>query len=142
MKRLKRFNENKVEDIDYDYVYECFAELIDENKVEIELIEGEYVTGTIYQVPKSPYITLRLITIRKEDRRITNQDNSIGDKKSPIYNYINSHNQNNILLQDLEVGFKRLSDKYPDYNLKFTDYGTSIFIEIFNEKEKEEKYPF
>jgi hypothetical protein len=136
MKRLKRFNESKVEDIDYDYVYECFAELIDENKAEIELIEIE----NVYLIPS--YITLRLITIRKEDRRITNQDNSIGDKKSPIYNYINSHNQNNILLQDLEVGLKRLSDKYPDYNLKFTDYGTSIFIEIFNEKEKEEKYPF
>jgi hypothetical protein len=135
MKRLKRFNENKVEDIDYDYVYECFAELIDENKAEIELIEIE----NVYLIPS--YITLRLITSRKEDRRITNQDNSIGDKKSPIYNYINSHNQNNILLQDLEVGLKRLSDKYPDYNLKFTDYGTSIFIEIYAEV-KEEKYPF
>jgi hypothetical protein len=136
MKRLKRFNENKVEDIDYDYVYECFAELIDENKAEIELIEIE----NVYLIPS--YITLRLITIRKEDPRITSHGNPIGNKKSPIYNYINSYNQNNILLQELEVGLKRLSDKYPDYSLKFTDYGTSIFIEIFNEKEKEKKYPF
>jgi len=137
MKRLKRFNENKVEDIDYDYVYECFAELIDENKAEIELIEIE----NVYLIPS--YITLRLKTPYSQFECIgsTSQNNPIGNKKSPIYNYINSHNQNNILLQDLEVGLKRLSDKYPDYNLKFTDYGTSIFIEIYAEV-KEEKYPF
>lgn len=132
MKRLRRFNESKVENIDYDYVYECFAELIDDDKIEIELIEGGIIS----------YITLRLRTIRKEDPRITNQGNPISNKKSPIYNYINSHNQNNMLLQELEVGLKRLSDKYPNYNLKFTDFGTSIFIEVFNEKEKKEEYPF
>ena len=132
MKRLKRFNEGKLEELDHDYVYQCFAELIDENRVEIELIEGIYV--------KSPYITLRLITIGKE-ARITSRSNPIGNKKSPIYNYINSHNQNNMLLQELEVGLKRLSDKYPYYDLNFTDYGTSIFIEI-HDKLKEENYPF
>ena len=135
MKRLKKFNESKT-GIDYDYVYQCFAELIDEDKVEIELIDVHVIT---------PYITLRLGSSLLIDPRITNQVNPIGNKKSPIYNYIDSYNQNNILLQELEVGLKRLSDKYPDYNLWFTDYGTSIFIEIHDEETSifiEENYPF
>jgi hypothetical protein len=32
MKRLRRFNESKT-DIDYDYIYQCFAELLDDEKI-------------------------------------------------------------------------------------------------------------
>ena len=130
MKRLRKFNES-VSQIDYDYVYDCFSELIDDNKVEIELVEGNY----------DDYITLRLKTQPKEDPRITDQAKSIENKKSPIYNYITGHNSNNELLQELQVSLNRLSDKYPDYKLQFHDYGHSIFMEIFKNKE-EEKYPF
>jgi len=130
MKRLRKFNES-VSQIDYDYVYDCFSELIDDNKAAIELIEGNY-----------DYITLRLKTQPKEDPRITDRSNPIENKKSPIYNYIIGHNSNNELLQELQVSLNRLSDKYPDYRLQFHDYNTSIFIEIFNSNKKEEQYPF
>ena len=130
MKRLRKFNES-VSQIDYDYVYSCFAELIDDNKAEIELITS-----------KEPYISIRLKNRPKEDSRITNQAKTIKDKKSPIYNYIIGHNSNNELLQELQVSLNRLSDKYPDYRLQFHDYGNSIFIEIFNSNKKEEQYPF
>lgn len=129
MKRLRRFNES-LSQIDYDYIYQCFGELIDDNKAEIELIESE-----------EPYITIRLRTQPKEDPRITSQVKQIENLNSPIHNYINSHNSNNELLQDFKVGLDRLSDKYPDYKLQFRDYGTSIFMEIFKNKE-EENYPF
>lgn len=129
MKRLRRFNES-VSQIDYDYVYDCFSELIDENKVEIELIEGNY----------DDYITLRLRTSPKMDPRTTSQLKPLNE--SHIHTFIKEHNSNNELLQEAEVSFKRLSDKYPDYRLQFTDYGTSIFIEIFNSNKKEEQYPF
>jgi hypothetical protein len=132
MKRLRRFNES-VSQIDYDYVYSCFSELIDDNKADIELMKDYYQVS---------YITLRLRTQPKEDPRITDRANPIGNKKSSIYNYIIGHNSNNELLQELEVSLNRLSDKYPDYRLKFHDYGNSIFIEIFNSNKKEEQYPF
>jgi hypothetical protein len=132
MKRLRKFNES-VSQIDYDYVYDCFSELIDDNKVEIELMKDYYQVS---------YITLRLRTQPKEDPRITDRANPIGNKKSSIYNYIIGHNSNNELLQELQVSLNRLSDKYPDYRLKFHDYGNSIFIEIFNSNKKEEQYPF
>ena len=38
MKRLRRFNESKTE-IDYDYVYQCFAELLDDEKAKIREIQ-------------------------------------------------------------------------------------------------------
>jgi hypothetical protein len=43
MKRLRRFNESKSH-IDYDYVYQCFAELLDDNKaysIHINIFAGE-----------------------------------------------------------------------------------------------------
>ena len=129
MKRLRRFNES-VSQIDYDYVYGCFAELIDEGKAEIELIES-----------KDPHITIRLKTQKAEGRFSTTKLKQIENPNSPIHNYINAHNINNELLQDFKVGLDRLSDKYPDYKLQFRDYGTSIFMEIFKNKE-EEQYPF
>jgi hypothetical protein len=132
MKRLRKFNES-VSQIDYDYVYSCFSELIDDNKADIELMKDYYQVS---------YITLRLRTQPKEDPRITDRANPIGNKKSSIYNYIIGHNSNNELLQELEVSINRLSDKYPDYRLQFHDYGNSIFIEIFNSNKKEEQYPF
>jgi hypothetical protein len=132
MKRLRKFNESASQ-IDYDYVYSCFAELIDDNKAEIELIEGSSTYAT--------YITIRLKIIPKIDHRITDRPHPIENKKSPIYNYIIGHNSNNELLQELEVSLNRLSGKYPDYKLQFHDYDTSIFIEIFKNTE-EEQYPF
>jgi hypothetical protein len=126
MKRLRKFNES-LSQIDYDYVYSCFAELIDDNKAEIEQVKN--------------HISIRLKTRPKEDSRITSQAKTIEDKKSPIYNYIIGHNSNNELLKELEVSLNRLSDKYPDYKLQFNIFDTSIFIDIFSNKE-EEQYPF
>jgi hypothetical protein len=129
MKRIRKFNESK-EEIDYEYIYQCFAELLDDNRAEIELMAG-----------KEPYIAIRLRTKSKEDSRITNQVKSIKDKKSPIYNYIIGHNSNNELLKELEVSLDRLSEEYPDYKLQFNVFDSSIFIDIFSNK-KEEQYPF
>lgn len=130
MKRLRKFNENASQ-IDYDSICECFAELIDDGKAEVELIKASQYS----------YITIRLRTKPKEDPRITSQSKPIGDENSPIYNHIENHNTNNELLQDLKVSLDRLSYKYPDYKLKFSEYSTSIFIEIFK-NEEEKRYPF
>jgi hypothetical protein len=129
MKRLRKFNES-VEEIDYDYIYECFGELIDDGKAEIELIQHE-----------NPYVVIRLKTIADIDHRTANKTTPIGKEDSPIYNHIQNHNTNNELLQDLKVSLDRLSDKYPDYKLQFSEYSTSIVIEIFKNVE-EKRYPF
>lgn len=40
MKRLRRFNESK-SGIDYDYIYDCFNELLDDSKAEIREFEND-----------------------------------------------------------------------------------------------------
>ena len=137
MKRLRRFNESK-SDIDYDYVYQCFAELLDDNKVEIRQYETDY----------QKYITIDLkINQSNPERRDTSgypvpRDGGKAEEieKSKIFDYINGIKSNSELLQEVEVALNRLSEEYPDYKLQFNDFGTSIFIEIFSNKE--EKYPF
>ena len=125
MKRLRRFNESKT-DIDYDYVYQCFAELIDDEKAEIKLVK----------LDEEPFITLNLPTqkISYIDETILfdldGTGNSIGIKENPVYNFIKNHNINNELLQELEVGLNRLSDKYPEYKIRFSEYSDHIFVEI------------
>ena len=41
MKRIKKFNENNL-DLDYDYIYNCFAELIDDNKDSLDVKFRQY----------------------------------------------------------------------------------------------------
>ena len=96
MKRLRRFNESK-SDIDYDYVYQCFAELLDDNKAEIRQYETDY----------QKYITIDLkINQSNPERRDTSgypvpRDGGKAEEieKSKIFDYINGIKSNSELLQ-------------------------------------------
>ena len=130
MKRLRRFNESKT-DIDYDYVYQCFAELLDDNKVEIRQYETDY----------QKYITIDLkINQSNPERRDTGRAEEI--EKSKIFDYINGIKSNSELLQEVEVALNRLSEEYPTYKVNFDVFAYSIHINIFAGEEKEEQYPF
>lgn len=123
MKKIRRFNESK-SDIDYDYIYDCFAELLDDSRAEIREFESEY----------AHYITIDLIinprlTSSSAKRRDTGGTTEI--EKSKIFDYINGVNYNNEVLQEVEVSLMRLSDKYPSYKIKFDVFAYSIHIDIF-----------
>ncbi len=130
MKRLRRFNESK-SDIDYDYVYQCFAELLDDNKAEIRQYETDY----------QKYITIDLkINQSNPEARDTNRVEEI--EKSKIFDYINGIKSNSELLQEVEVALNRLSEEYPSYKVNFDVFGYSIHINIFGGEEKKTQYPF
>ena len=130
MKRLRRFNESK-SDIDYDYVYQCFAELLDDNKAQIRQFENDY----------QKYITIDLkINQSNPERRDTGQTTII--EKSKLFDYINGVKSNSELLQEVEVALNRLSEEYPSYKVNFDVFGYSIHINIFGGEEKKEQYPF
>jgi hypothetical protein len=144
MKRLRRFNESKTE-IDYDYVYQCFAELLDDNKAEIKEIENVY-SDTSYQ----KYITINLkINQSNPERRDTsgypvprNGSRAEEIEKSKIFDYINGVKSNSELLQEVEVALNRLSEEYPTYKVNFDVFAYSIHINIFAGEEEKEEYPF
>jgi hypothetical protein len=130
MKRLRKFNESK-SDIDYDYVYQCFAELLDDEKAKIREFENDY----------QKYITIDLkINQSNPERRDTGSTVSI--EKSKIFDYINGIKSNSELLQEVEVALNRLSEEYPSYKVNFDVFGYSIHINIFGGEEKKEQYPF
>ena len=125
MKRLRRFNESKTE-IDYDYVYQCFAELLDDTKAEIRQFES-YITIDLKINPFSP------------EKRYTSKSSTI--EKSKFIEYINDIKSNSELLQEVEVALNRLSEEYPEYKVNFDVFGYSIHVNIFAGEEKEQ-YPF
>ena len=129
MKRLRKFNESKV-DIDYDYIYQCFAELLEENKAEIREYKNDY----------THYIVIELnINGFKPERRDTGP---MKIQNAKIIGYINDVKYNNELLQEVEVALNRLSDEYPEYKVGFDVFPYSIFINIYAGEEEKEEYPF
>jgi hypothetical protein len=133
MKRLRRFNESKSH-IDYDYVYQCFAELLDDNKAEIREYENSY--GDF-----GKYITIDL-KVKNSNPETRDTGRSMKIENSKLLDYINDIKSNSELLQEVEVALNRLSDEYPTYRVNFDVFGYSIHINIFAGEEKEEQYPF
>jgi hypothetical protein len=130
MKRLRRFNESKTE-IDYDYVYQCFAELLDDNKAEIREFENDY----------QKYITIDL-KVKKSNPETRDTSRSMKIENSKLLDYINGVKSNSELLQEVEVALNRLSEEYPTYKVNFDVFAYSIHINIFAGEEEKEEYPF
>jgi hypothetical protein len=130
MKRLRKFNES-VQEIDYDYIYQCFAELLDDNKAEIREYSNSY----------QKYITIDLkVKNSKPETRDTSRSMKIENSK--LLEYINDIKYNSELLQEVEVALNRLSEEYPEYKVNFDVFSYSIHINIFSSEEKKEQYPF
>ena len=130
MKRLRRFNESKTE-IDYDYVYQCFAELLDDNKAEIREIKNGIetplpTTGKLSAYNHYIVIDLKIKRVNTLDyfKRIYKIENS------KLLDYINDIKSNTELLQEAEVALNRLSDEYPEYRVSFDVKEYSTFINI------------
>lgn len=121
MKRLRRFNESK-SNIDYDYIYDCFNELLDDSKAEIREFENDW----------THYITIDLKINPIPDRR---DGGATQIEKSKIFDYINDIKYNNEVLQEVESSLRRLSDKYPSYKVNFDLFIGSIDINIFAAEE-------
>jgi hypothetical protein len=130
MKRLRKFNESKT-DIDYDYIYQCFAELLDDNKAEIREFENDY----------QKYITIDL-KVKKSNPETRDTSRSMKIQNSKLLDYINDIKSNSELLQDVEVALNRLSEEYPEYKVNFDIFAYSIHINIFAGEEEKEQYPF
>ena len=130
MKSLRKFNES-VQEIDYDYIYQCFAELLDDNKAQIRQFENDY----------QKYITIDL-KVKKSNPETRDTSRSMKIENSKLLEYINGVKSNSELLQEVEVSLNRLSEEYPTYKVNFDVFAYSIHINIFAGEEKEEQYPF
>ncbi len=140
--KLRRFNESK-EEIDYDYIYDCFAELLDDEKAEIRKYDYENRART-----RIVYITIDLKTKVVKDQKGSSKTSHLFHtflpqiEESKIWNFIEDVKYNSELLQEVEVSLNRLMDRYPEYRISFDNFANSIHIDIFPGEVKKEEYPF
>jgi hypothetical protein len=131
MKRIKKFNENNL-DLDYDYIYNCFAELIDDNKASIRNFQNDHQRYITIDLKMKPFSSVKVGTSPRLNRTPVGPTEKIKD--SLIFDYIDGVKYNYDLLKEVEVGLTRLSEEYPDYitNFEIFDNVNSIHINIFN----------
>ena len=143
MKRIKKFNENNL-DLDYDYIYNCFAELIDDNKASIRNFQKDHQRYITIDLKMKPFSSVEVGTsprlnrtpvgptaLKKAFTQIGTAEKIINSK---IFDYIDGVKYNYDLLKEVEVGLTRLSEEYPEYitNFEIFDNVNSIHINIFN----------
>jgi hypothetical protein len=149
--RIKRFNEdfeNSDSNFDYDYVYHCFSDLLEDGRCKIY---------------KKKFSTMDYATIEFEDITVVGQyGNMIGysgknlldhirkvthektdDVCISIDDYVDVINKSGINSRDVAIynellrGFKKLRDEYPNYAYSFVKKGgiheSTLSLEIYPE---------
>lgn len=150
--RIKRFNENfQSDDFDFDFVYHCFVDLLEDDNCKIlkkKFSDMEYVViqcddialmepgGNIIGYPgKTPFGHIRKITDVTNDEfmsiddyiDVVNKSKDFTDRDVSIYNLV-------------LMGFKKLRDEYPNYSYTvesrvydYRSYNRTLWIEIYPE---------
>lgn len=108
MKHLKKFNENKEEGLDIEYIKHCFSDLIDDEICDVEFHEMSDFNSVLIQVGIN--------------RVIKGMEKSDSDYE---YDINMDHLQENIdrisyISKRIVSGIKNLQEEYPNYNIKCT----------------------
>jgi hypothetical protein len=135
MKRIRKFNESTT-DLDYDYIYNCFAELIDDNKAAIFPFQNDHQRYISIYLKMKPFSSVEVGTLAFSNLPQTVRTTKVGKSEkiinSKIFDFIDGVRYNYELLQEVEVALKRLSDEYPEYKINFEifDNTHSMHIDI------------
>lgn len=124
MKRLRRFDESSSNEIDAEYIRQCFSDLIDSGAVaSVEEREsaayGQWVA-----------ISINLKSLSPMTGGIVNSSPEFISRKTSIGKYIDAYESNSNVYQEVKLALERLSDEYPNYKIKVEIY-SSLFIYIY-----------
>ena len=158
--RIKRFNEdfeisNNSYDFDYDYVYQCFRDLLEDDKCKISkkkfstmdyaVIEceditmlGQYGNITGYRGKKLTD-QIRKVTHNVTDDLCISIDDYVDLINKGTYDGIENTNNMSyrefVIYDELLRGFQKLRDEYPEYAYMFVKKGGSqestLSLEIY-----------
>ena len=121
MKRLRRFDESSSNEIDAEYVRQCFSDLIDSGAV----ASVEERESAAYGQWVAISINLSLMT-----GGVVNSSPEFISRKTSIGKYIDAYESNSNVFQEVKLALERLSDEYPNYKIKVEIY-SSLFIYIY-----------
>lgn len=112
MKYLKKFNESKESDF-YNDIQDCFIDFIDRDDVYIKNNDDHIILS--FFMKEKP-----------EDQNVSNL------KKF--------YQENLSIINEIEIGFKRLKDIYPNFHYETNFYGSELYFEIYENVEEGDFY--
>jgi len=121
---MRKFSESLDNEIDIEYIRQCFADLID---------SGEAVVNEREKEPSSmaPFKKWVAISVSQfEINRIISPTKEFVSRNNTLKRYIDTHNKNNDRLQEVSLALERIADEYPNYKISVEMF-TSLFINIF-----------
>lgn len=121
--RIKRFGESfrfrMSEDVDHEYIRNCFADFID---------AGAHVSidGNLFQMSaKLPADLARI-----KDGIVGDGLEYVSDENSAMRKILAGHELNNEFYKEIGRAFDRLADEYPDLRMKMDAGDSSVSITI------------
>jgi hypothetical protein len=123
MKHLKRFNENKEEEFDQEYIRHCFVDIIDEFNLKIEDKSFKEYDMTDKVHTEVPCLQIVIDLPRLNGRIAFVGEVSEFEKQfglcNAIEDLVKASSDLAKILETVDVAIKRLSDEFPEY--KFTN---------------------
>ena len=123
--RIKRFGESfrfrMSEDVDHEYIRNCFADFID---------AGAHVSidGNLFQM--SAKLPADLARIKDGIGIVGDGLEYVSDENSAMRKILAGHDLNNEFYKEIGRAFDRLADEYPDLRTRMTPGDSSVYITI------------
>lgn len=123
--RIKRFDESfkfrMSEDVDHEYIRNCFADFID---------AGAHVSidGNLFQM--SAKLPADLARIKDGIGIVGDGLEYVSDDNSAMRKIVAGHDLNNEFYKEIGRAFDRLADEYPDLRMRMTPGDSSVYITI------------
>ena len=126
--RIKRFGESfkfrMSEDVDHEYIRNCFADFIDAGA-------DVSIDGNVFQM--SAKLPANLAKIRDlNDYLLATGDGLeyVSDENSATRKILAGHDLNNEFYKEIGRAFDRLADEYPDLRMRMIPGDSSVYIMI------------
>jgi len=121
---MRKFSESLDNEIDTEYIRQCFADLIDSGVAVVNEREKEPSS----MAPFKKWVAISVSQF--EINRIISPTKEFVSRNNTLKRYIDTHNKNNDRLQEVSLALERIADEYPDYKISVEMF-TSLFINIF-----------
>lgn len=111
------------EDVDHEYIRNCFADFID---------AGAHVSidGNLFQMSAKLPADLARIKLEFLDGIVGDGLEYVSDENSAMRKILAGHDLNNEFYKEIGRAFDRLADEYPDLRTRMTPGDSSVYITI------------
>ena len=123
LNKFENFRFRMSEDVDHEYIRNCFADFID---------AGAHVSidGNLFQMSAKLPADLARIKLEFLDGIVGDGLEYVSDENSAMRKILAGHDLNNEFYKEIGRAFDRLADEYPDLRTRMTPGDSSVSITI------------